>query len=165
MDFRKASERDIESILQMYEDGSKSLKNDGVDQWQGNDKPGYDELIKIIDEIFVLDDNGAVATARIMTYDAQYDEIIDGNWLNNSKNYYSVHRVATLESKKRNGYAKLMMEYIEEKAKKEKIKSIKIDTHKENIKMQKFLEKLGYLYCGKIILNIGSERNAYEKIL
>ena len=70
MDFRKASERDIESILQMYEDGSKSLKNDGVDQWQGNDKPGYDELIKIIDEIFVLDDNGAVATARIMTYDA-----------------------------------------------------------------------------------------------
>lgn len=165
MEFRKAELKDIDKITQMYEHGSKSLKKDNVDQWQGNDKPDREELLKIIDEIYVLDDNGAVCTARIMEYDNQYDEIYNGKWLNNSKNYYSIHRVATLEDKKRQGYAKIMFEYIENLAVENNIKSIKIDTHSGNKKMQRFLEKLDYKYCGEIILSIGDKRNAYEKIL
>ena len=165
MEFRKANLEDIDLIVQMYNDGSESLKRDGVDQWQGVNKPGRMELMEIINEVYVLDDNGAVSTARIMEYDNQYDNIYEGKWINETKNYYSVHRVATLESGKRRGYAKIMLDEIEALAKKNNIMSIKIDTHKDNKKMHSFLEKKGYKYCGIIILNNGDKRDAFEKIL
>lgn len=165
MKLRKANNEDINLIVQMYNDGSESLKNDGVNQWQGIDRPGREELIEILDEVYVLDDNGAVSTARIMEYDNQYDNIYEGKWLNETKNYYSVHRVATLKSKKRQGYAKKMMDEIEKLALLNNIKSIKIDTYKDNIKMHNFLLNNGYTFCGIIILNNGAKRDAFEKIL
>lgn len=165
MEFRKAKLDDVDLIIKMYDDGSKSLNKDGIDQWQGNDKPNKEELLKILKEIYVLDDNGAVSSARIMEKDDQYNNIYNGEWLNNTDNYYSVHRVATLEEKKRHGYAKIMFDYIEDLARENNVKSIKIDTHSGNKKMQNFLEKLGFIYCGEIVLNIGAKRNAYEKTL
>ena len=43
--------------------------------------------------------------------------------------------------------------------------SIKIDTHKDNISMQKLLEKNDFKYCGIIYLEDGSQRIAFEKII
>lgn len=165
MKLRKAEIEDLELILEMYEDGSKSLAKANINQWQGKDKPGKDELLKVLDEIYVLDDNEAVSTARIIEYDNQYDKIYNGNWINNSNNYYAIHRVATLASKTRKGYARKMLLEIEELAKKNKKKSIKIDTHCENTKMQNFLKSLDYEKCGIIILNNGDKRDAFEKII
>jgi RimJ/RimL family protein N-acetyltransferase len=45
------------------------------------------------------------------------------------------------------------------------IKSFKVDTHKDNIPMQKTLEKNGFAYCGRIVLLDGNSRIAYEKLL
>ena len=42
--------------------------------------------------------------------------------------------------------------------------SIKVDTNFDNIPMLKILEKLGYTYCGEVILNY-SVRKAFEKKL
>lgn len=165
MEFRHATKDDIELILEMYEDGSKSLREAGINQWQGKDKPGEEELYKVLDEIYVLVDESAVSTARIIEYDNQYDKIYKGNWINNSDNYYAIHRVATLERKKRHGYAKSMFLEIEKLALKNNKKSIKIDTHCENIKMQNFLKSLDYKKCGEIILNNGDKRDAFEKII
>jgi len=45
------------------------------------------------------------------------------------------------------------------------IDSIKVDTHKDSLSMQKALKKNGFQYCGMIYLTDGSERIAFEKIL
>ena len=44
-----------------------------------------------------------------------------------------------------------------------RISNIRIDTHKDNIPMQKMLEKNGFLQCGTIRLSDGSPRLAYQK--
>lgn len=166
MDFVKAEKNDVDNILQMYKDGADSLKQDGVDQWQDiKDRPNEKELLKIIDEVYVLRDGKAVSTCRIMNYDNQYDNIYEGKWLNNTDSYYAIHRVATLTEAKRKGYAATMMQEVEKLAKENNIKSIKIDTHHDNKKMQSFLKKSGYKYCGIIILNSGNKRDAFEKLL
>ena len=43
--------------------------------------------------------------------------------------------------------------------------SIRIDTHRDNIPMQKMLNKNGFIYCGIIYLLDGKERFAFEKPL
>lgn len=41
---------------------------------------------------------------------------------------------------------------------------IKVDTHEENISMQKLLKKNNFKYCGIIYLEDKSKRIAFEKI-
>ena len=41
---------------------------------------------------------------------------------------------------------------------------IRIDTHEDNIPMQRCLSKNGFEYCGIIYLANGSKRLAYQKI-
>ena len=42
---------------------------------------------------------------------------------------------------------------------------LRIDTHRDNIPMQKLLEKNGFVQCGIIHLSNGDERIAYEKVV
>jgi hypothetical protein len=43
------------------------------------------------------------------------------------------------------------------------VKSIRIDTHPDNKIMQGLISRLGYTYCGDVVIE--SRRLAYEKIL
>ena len=42
---------------------------------------------------------------------------------------------------------------------------ISIDTHKDNLIMQKFLSKNGFDRCGIIYVEDGTERIAYQKLV
>ena len=79
--------------------------------------------------------------------------------------YAVIHRIAVSEKIKGKGTAAKIIKLIEEKCKEKNIKSIKIDTHKDNISMQRLLEKSGFKYCGIIYLEDGNERIAFEKII
>ncbi|EFI42125.1 MULTISPECIES: N-acetyltransferase [Peptoniphilus] len=160
MIFRRANNDDIVFINKMYGDGSKLLGTLGVDQWQNDEMPSAD----LNDDIYVLDDEGIVATAVLMEHDKQYDVIYEGKWISDDS-YFAIHRVATSEDKRQMGYAKILFDEIEKFAILSGKKSLKVDTHRDNIPMQNFLKKMGYVYCGVIILDILKERLAFEKIL
>ena len=63
------------------------------------------------------------------------------------------------------GVAGELFKNIEEVCLENNINNIKIDTHRENKSMQRFLNKNGFEYCGIIYLKDGAERIAFEKIL
>ena len=67
------------------------------------------------------------------------------------------------------GLAASLFSYSEAFAKEKGVRNIRIDTHPDNLSMQKALAKNGYTFCGKITLCSGSEagdpRFAYQKIL
>ena len=46
----------------------------------------------------------------------------------------------------------------------EMFQNLRIDTHRDNIPMQKVLKRNGFEYCGIIYLENGDERLAYQKI-
>jgi GNAT superfamily N-acetyltransferase len=74
------------------------------------------------------------------------------------------HRIAISEKYLGKGFAKIMMEYIEDFALKNNIFSVKADTNYDNIAMLKIFEKTGYTFCGEVYFR-GSPRKAYEKVL
>ncbi|SDC13733.1 Acetyltransferase (GNAT) family protein [Terribacillus halophilus] len=93
-----------------------------------------------------------------------YDSIYEGQWLSNNK-YATIHRVAVSNTHKGLGLSTEIIKYIEDLCIDHDVHSIKVDTHKENIPMQKTLKKNGFEYCGIIYVDSSSERLAFEKLL
>lgn len=167
MELRLATSYDKNIILQFYKDGSEKLKAEGVDQWQKEKIPNldnFDDLTKN-NELFVLEDKGqVVSTVIIKKYDFDYENNMDGRWISNYP-YIAIHRVATGNEYRSNGYGKSILLSCEDYAKRNNIKSLRIDTHRNNKSMQRLIKKLNYTYCGIVYVNGTDERFAFEKIL
>ena len=161
--FRMANESDRESILEIYLDGSDALKEDGVDQWQGNYIPSFKDIDEHLGiDLYVLEYHKRVVSTVCLVEGIDDDyENIKGKW-NTSIPYISIHKVATSNEYKKQSFAKKMMYYVENLAKRKKM-DLRIDTHKDNIKMKNFIISCGYKYTGEVILQGKLERLAYDK--
>lgn len=161
--FRMANESDRESILEIYLEGSNTLKEDGVDQWQGKYVPSFKDIDEHLGiDLYVLEYHKRVVSTACLVEGIDEDyENIDGKW-NTSIPYISIHKVATSNKYKKQSFAKKMMSYIENLAKRKRM-DLRIDTHKDNKKMRNFIISCGYKYTGEVVLQGELERLAYDK--
>lgn len=161
--FRMANESDRESILEIYLDGVEALKADGVDQWQGQYVPSFKDVDEHLGvDLYVLEYHKRIVSTACLIEGIDEDyENINGKW-NTSLPYISIHKVATSNKYKKQSFAKKMMSYIENLAKRKRM-DLRIDTHKDNKKMRNFILSCGYKYTGEVILQGELERLAYDK--
>lgn len=161
--FRMANESDRESILEIYLEGSNSLKNDGVDQWQGKYVPSFKDIDEHLGiDLYVLEYHRKIVSTVCLVEGIDEDyENIKGKW-NTSFPYISIHKVATSNEYKKQSFGRKMMSYIENLAKRKRV-NLRIDTHKGNKKMRNFIMSCGYKYAGEVILQGELERLAYDK--
>ena len=163
--FRMANESDRESILNIYLEGANALKEDGVDQWQGNYVPSFKDIDEHLGiDLYVLEYHRRVVSTVCLVEGIDEDyENIKGKW-NTSIPYISIHKVATSNKYKKQSFAKKMMSYIENLAKRKRM-DLRIDTHKDNKKMRNFIISCGYKYTGEVVLQGELERLAYDKVI
>ncbi|MDU5261662.1 MAG: GNAT family N-acetyltransferase [Clostridium celatum] len=167
MKFRKTTVEDINNVMKIINEAKEYFRKNRVDQWQ-NGYPNSDTIYNDIkkNSSYVLEsENKILATAMVsFEEDKTYKKIYNGEWLN-SGNYAVIHRIAVSEKVKGNGIASAIIKEVEILCKENRVNSIKIDTHKDNISMQKLLEKNDFKYCGIIYLDDESERIAFEKLI
>lgn len=167
MNFRKSEVEDIERIMEMVRSAQEGLKDQGIDQWQ-NGYPNSKTIKKDIDkgESYVLIDGGDIVASTALSFrgEVTYGRIYEGKWLGDGA-YGVIHRIVVDRDLKNKGLASIMLDRIEDIAREKDIFSIRIDTHRKNMAMKKFLEKNDFKYCGIIYLKDGDERLAFEKIL
>lgn len=167
MKFRKSKTSDVKSIIKIINQAQEFFKNKGIDQWQ-NGYPNEDTIIEDIKnaESYVLEKDGEVVATSMVTFKGEptYDSIYDGKWLSNNK-YATIHRVAVSNTHKGLGLSTEIIKCIEQLSIDSGVNSIKIDTHEENIPMQRVLKKNGFEYCGIIYVDDSSKRIAFEKLL
>lgn len=164
MEYIKISEADIESVMRIVEAAKLRLRDRGVDQWQR----GYPCRESIEADaaagvgMALRDDEGIAAYgAVIFTGEPAYDHIRGGEWLTAGP-YAVVHRLCVAEERLGCGCAMEFMRRMEEFVR-GRVKSIRIDTHPDNIPMQGLIRKCGFTYCGDV--TIESRRLAFEKEL
>ncbi len=162
MQIRKTKYEDIEKLLEIFDYARKFMAaNNNPNQWT-NGYPSELDIKADIDKghsyVCLDDDSNIICTfCFYIGIDNNYNEIYDGAWLNNDE-YAVVHRIASLHGRK--GAASFCMNYCFNIH-----NNIRIDTHKNNIPMQKFLEKEGFIKCGRIILHRNNEdRIAFQKV-
>lgn len=164
MIFRKATIEDIEAVVGLMSAASKRLGAAGIDQWQR----GYPNRASVEQDVengvgMVLCEGATIIAygAVIFTGEPAYDDLTGGEWLTHGE-YAVVHRLCVSEIFVGMGFSKQFM-YAAESMASERVKSMRIDTHPDNKIMQGLIQRLGYTYCGDVVIE--SRRLAYEKIL
>ena len=159
MHVRKTIKEDLPKIAEIYAQAKNFMKENGnPTQWKGDYPNEFDaeqDIEKGIGYVCVDGEDVVGVFAFIEGVDPTYVHIYDGAWLDD-KPYAAVHRIATLAQGK--GVAKVCFDYCFQKC-----QNLKIDTHEDNLPMQKALIKNGFQYCGVIYLPNGEKRIAYQK--
>ena len=162
MHIRKTTPADLSAISDIYENAKSFMRLSGnPNQWNSSSgRPNIESAGEDMENGvgYVLEENGEVLAVFMFSVgeDVTYKNIYNGAWLN-SEPYAVIHRIAVKEQGK--GLIDFCINYCFDI-----IKNLKIDTHRDNIPMQKALLKRGFRYCGIIYLENGEERLAYQKI-
>jgi RimJ/RimL family protein N-acetyltransferase len=158
MKIQRAAPAQLPQILKIYEAARAYMREQGnPEQW----KDGYPGEALITSDIergnLYLCCEGEELLG--VFYYAEEDDptyrFIEGNWLN-ADPYGVVHRIAVASHKK--GVASFCFAYAFSRC-----RNLKIDTHKDNLPMQRALEKNGFVPCGVIYLENGEARLAFQK--
>lgn len=160
---------DIAEIMIIIEDAKAYLASQNIDQWQNgypNTAQVKNDILKNESYVVVNNDNKIIATSMFTTNPEPTYKVIDGNWLvEETKIYGVIHRMAIKKEFRKFGLATFMFHEFHLQLLENKVQSLKIDTHEENIGMQSLLKKLGYKYCGIIYTNYNAKRLAFEKVI
>ena len=172
IEFTLAKMEMIDQMCEITEQAKAQIRKMGFDQWQKG-SPSREIWIRDIEEgntwAAVEGDEVLGLFAFFTTPDPSYGEI-NGAWLTGDDSAYAaMHRVCVSDKCKGQGVAGKMFAKTFELAAEYGLPSVRIDTHPENIPMQRALKKAGFEYCGEIHLKGGAEdgalRIAFEKIL
>ena len=159
MIIRKTKISDLMDCVSIYDSAREYMRASGnPDQWPSH----YPGEIDVLSDIasgtsYVCEDKGEVVAVFYFAPgpDKTYAEIYNGAW-KSDKPYAVIHRVAVKH------HGKGIIDFIFNQCF-EASGHLRIDTHKDNIPMQKVLLRNGFEQCGIIHIETGAERIAFEK--
>ena len=167
---RKATAEDLPEILEIIRQGQSFLKSQGLSQWQEDRGPKSVDIEQDIakDEgyVFLYEERPCGYTSLVSGVDPVYTAITEGQWETNiGQVYVSVHRVAVSMAIRGKGFGKIFLALIVAEAKKLGYADIRIDTHLENLIMQKVITDTGFIYRGMVEFPFfDGRRKAYQMI-
>ena len=158
---RKAEYKDLDRILEIYDIAKNFMHTNGnPNQWNGA-YPERETLENDVDKgnlYAMFDEKERIygVFALIGGEDKTY-KYIEGKWKSNTP-YGTIHRIAC------DGTVKNVLKECCDFAEKN-YNHLRVDTHKDNIPMQKAVKKNGFEYAGIIYLENGDPRLAYNKVI
>ena len=144
MNFRLASENDINEICLLIESAIQEMEKHEIFQWD-NVYPTESDFLKDIekDNLFVgeEDDNISVVYAINKDYDEQYS---NGKWMYPESDFRIIHRLCVNPAYQNKGVAKRTLEHIESSLRDNGVESIRLDVFTENPFALSLYRKCGY---------------------
>lgn len=162
MKIRRATMQDLVELMNLYRHAQNFMREHGNPTQWGTQYPSKEQIIEDISSgyLCICEEECELLAAFFFAPgpDACYQDIQDGQWLENDTSYWVIHRVASYG--KRKGIAAECLNWCWEQH-----NNLRIDTHRNNIPMQNLLKKCGFVFCGIIHLANGDERLAFQKVL
>lgn len=159
MEIRHATAGDMPALEALYAASRAFMAASGNPTQWGAREPSRAELEDDLkrSRLYVCEDAGAIAAVFMFTTEGEplYDTLEGGAWLNDAP-YGVVHRIATGGA--RHGAGAFCLEWCFEQC-----GNLRIDTHCDNIPMQRLLKKLGFARCGVTRAPDGTPRLAFQK--
>lgn len=167
---RKATLADLDQIDHLIQDAKKLLAADGIPQWQTGYPQKKDILADLEQEMTYLLIVGRqiLGTATLMTMpEPNYKNIYQGGWQTSDQHYATIHRIAIKSDQTGQHLSDFIFSNLLSETLRLGFKEIRIDTHRQNLRMQHILEKTGFEYRGIVYMdsNPDDQRNAYQLFL
>ena len=158
MNIRKAEIGDLSKIMDIYKIAQDFMIESGNPNQWGHFYPSEDlirqDIKKEVCHVISDDEDIHAIFALFNGSEPTYEYIENGEWHNDDE-YVTVHRIAS--DGKLRGIFKFTIDYCKSIS-----DNIRIDTHSNNLIMQKQIEKNGFEKCGTIYVADGSPRIAYQ---
>lgn len=160
LQIRPARKADMAEIDAIYARARCFMKQAGNPSQWGDSYPPAEMLQEDLEagQLFVLEEDGRIqgVFALIGGEDPTYGSI-DGAWLNDLP-YLAIHRVASRGEIR--GVTEKIVRWCFGRC-----RNLRIDTHPDNLPMQKAVGRCGFQRCGIIRYFDGSPRIAYQRTL
>ena len=160
MQIRKTTEADLPQIEKIYENAKKFMRETGnPNQWNTEGPNGLSAREDMENGVgYVAEQDGEILAVFMFSQvlDPTYAKIYGGKWLSDAP-YGVIHRIAV--AKQGQGIIGFCIDKCFARC-----RNLRIDTHRDNLPMQRALIKRGFVYCGIIHLANGDERLAYQKV-
>lgn len=158
---RPATEADLPRALEIYATARAFMRENGNSTQWGDGYPGEGLLRGDIEKghlYCIVDEDDQACPCGVFALidgnDPTYDEIFEGAW-KSSMPYATVHRIASDGT--HSGLFAAAIRYA-----RTRYDHLRVDTHRDNLPMQRSIEKQGFEYCGIIYIEDGTPRLAYE---
>lgn len=157
---RKTTRADVDAAAAIYDEARAFMRENGnANQWNTG-YPGRESVLADIENGggYVCEDGGEVVAVFYFSLgdDPTYARIYEGEWKQDGP-YAVIHRIAVKHHGR--GIADFIYAHCFATH-----PNLRIDTHRDNIPMQRSLLKNGFERCGIIYLASGDERIAFQKI-
>lgn len=163
---RKIEKAELPMAMAILEEGRKFQEEQGFIQWTKE----YPNLAVLEEDekagkgyLYITENTPLAYMCIDFTGEPAYEAITKGQW-NTSEHYAVIHRMAISPRYRNKGWSEKVLLAIEEVCKLHHIWAIRVDTDRENLRMQHILKKNGYTHCGFVSFQ-GSEKLAFEKNL
>lgn len=163
MIIRPATYNDIDALLTIFEHARQQMVIDGNPTQWGDGYPQREQVEKDIQQhvCYVLIDARTQAVCGTFVFilgeDPTYRIIEDGDWINDTLPYGTIHRIAS--NGKHKGIFRSVLEWCIVQC-----PNIRIDTHHANKRMIHLIEQTGFQRCGIIYVRNASPRIAYQRL-
>lgn len=165
---RKAQIFDLKTIEKIITSAKYSLREDGVDQWQidsMNEKFLENQIRE--GKSYVYEQDGQIlAYAYLSDIKEEAYLPFENDFV--GENPITVHTFAVDKSMRKRGISIKFFIDIVKHAEKNGFDSLRIDTHKDNLKMRGLINKLGFEKIGEIFIDeegVKKPRICYESLL
>ena len=155
---RKARLEDIDALAKLYDDLNDYLAaNNNYPGWKKGVYPVKEDVLHFYesDTLYVAEVNEAFAGAIALTHEPE-KEPENGQWLLQAdySEIFVIHILAVHPSYIRQGVAAALLQFAEETARKQVIKSIRLDVYHNNLAAINLYEKNGYQLIDKVDLGL-----------
>jgi len=166
---RPAKPEEFDAVWGVLQSGRQFMEEQGLPQWQTGCGPRESEIAARIEEgvAYVLVVDGTIAGfATLIPEPDGSPPPSEGAWAPCAGPYVAIHRVAIGAQCRGQGLAGGFMRDMALIAGALGYRDIRIDTHPNNVIMQKAIEKSGFIKCGVMEKNVPQgTRWAYQIVL
>lgn len=161
---RLSKKSDIENLLKLKDSAIEYQKEQNTLQWS-KDYPNENDFLLDIEKKqgYIYEKGNKIFAYCALCYgiDEMYLEFFDGN-IEHEKPYSVIHRVMVDKNEMNQGIASEFLEKIIKISYKNSRFITRIDTHENNIGMNKVIEKLNFKYIAKVFAPDRSERKVFQ---
>ena len=162
MTIRSTTYADIDALLAIFAHARAQMAADGNPTQWGDGYPPREQLESDIQRgvSYVMEHEGVPCATFVFIIgeDPTYAYIEDGEWLDDTLPYGTIHRIAS--NGKQRGIFPIVLHWCTAQC-----PNIRIDTHQDNKRMIHLIEQAQFVRCGIIYTRDNSPRIAYQRSL